>query len=101
MSGGFWLGTTIICASGLLNGTFALPMKYIRKQQWENMWLLSSFVGRVLVVVLAWALVPHLAQVYSGAPIQALLVPIGFGLLLGIGQVLYGLSIAAVGTSIA
>jgi L-rhamnose-H+ transport protein len=101
MSGGFWLGTTIISASGLLNGTFALPMKYIRKQQWENMWLLSSFVGRVLVVALALALVPHLGQVYSGAPIQALLVPIGFGLLLGIGQVLYGLSIAAVGTSIA
>lgn len=101
VDGKFWIGTTLIAASGIFNGVFALPMKYIRKQQWENMWLTSSLAGRVLVGVLAFITVPHLSQVYSGLPVRVLLVPIGFGLLLGIGQVLFGLSIAAAGTSIA
>jgi hypothetical protein len=101
VNGNFWVGTTLISASGFFNGVFALPMKYIRKLQWENMWLISSFASSVLVGALALVAVPHLLQIYFEAPARVLLVPIGFGLLLGISQVLYGLSIAAAGTSIA
>jgi len=101
MSSTFWLGIGIISVSGIFNGVFALPMKSIRRFRWENMWLIFSAISRFNFGVLALALVPHLWQVYSSAPIKSLMIPLGFGLLLGIGQVTYGLGIAAVGTSIA
>ncbi len=101
MSDGFISGTVFIFASGFCNGVFALPMKYIRKLQWENMWLLTSLAGRILICTVTLSVVPELRQVYSSVSLQALFVPIGFGLLLGISQVTYGLGIAAAGTSVA
>lgn len=97
----FWWGIGIVSVSGLLNGIFAIPMKYIRILRWENMWLVFSLASRLIFGVLAVALVPHLWEVYVNTPTATMLFPLCFGLLLGIGQVTYGLGIAAVGTSIA
>jgi L-rhamnose-H+ transport protein len=101
MASAFWWGTAIVSISAIFNGTFALPMKYFRTWRWENMWLAFCLLSRLFFGVLAVALVPHLWQVYSSTPTRILMVPAAFGLLLGIGQVTYGLGIASVGTSVA
>lgn len=102
MISSFWLGMGIILLSGVFNGTFALPMKYSRQWRWENTWLCFSFLS---LLILPWALaiafVPHLWSVYGSSPSDVLLFPLGFGLLLGIAQVTYGLGIASVGIAIA
>jgi L-rhamnose-H+ transport protein len=102
MTRSFWLGMVIISVSGIFNGTFALPMKYSRHWRWENTWLLFSLFS---LVVLPWVLavrfVPNLWAVYANTPIHVLFFPLGFGLLLGIAQVTYGLGIASVGIAIA
>ncbi len=101
MASAFWWGTVIVSISAVFNGTFALPMKYFRTWRWENMWLAFCFFSRLFFGILAVALVPHLWQVYANTPMHILMVPAAFGLLLGIGQVTYGLGIASVGTSVA
>jgi L-rhamnose-H+ transport protein len=98
----FWLGMAIIVISGILNGGFALPMKYARHWKWENTWLVFSVVG---VFILPWFMalrfVPHLAEVYQSVPTRVLVLAITFGFLWGIAQTTYGLSINAVGLAIA
>lgn len=102
MAGSFWLGMGIILLCGVFNGTFALPMNYSRCWRWENTWLWFSFLSLLILPwVLAIAFVPHLWFVYASSASHVLLFPLGFGLLLGIAQVTYGLGIASVGIAVA
>jgi L-rhamnose-H+ transport protein len=76
-------------------------MKYSRSWKWENLWLLFSIVGMILVPwTLALALVPGLFDVYSSVTLRALLLPMGFGLLWGFAQVTFGISFRVVGVAL-
>lgn len=98
----FWLGLLIILGSGILNASFALPMKFTRSWKWENTWLLFTTLALlVLPVVLASAMVPDLRNVYSSLPARQLLPGLVFGFLWGMAQVTFGLAIAAVGMAMA
>lgn len=101
MNNHFLLGMSVIFFSGLLNGTFAMPMKYSRRWQWENLWLLFSLVGMILVPsTLALVLVPGLLHVYAGVGLRALLLPMAFGLVWGFAQVTFGISFRVVGVAL-
>ena len=98
----FWLGMAIIFTSGILNGGFALPMKYARNWKWENTWFVFSVVGILFLPwVMAFGFVPHLTDVYAGVPARVLAVAATFGFFWGIAQVTYGLSLKAVGLAVA
>jgi L-rhamnose-H+ transport protein len=98
----FWLGMAVIIASGGLNGSFALPMKYARQWRWENTWLVFSLTALlVLPWVLAAGFVPQLGELYREAPSRVILLPLLFGFLWGIAQTTFGLSIKAVGMALA
>ena len=98
----FWLGMAIILVAGLLNGSFALPMKYARHWKWENTWLAFSIVGIFLLPwFMAFRFVPHLAEVYQSVPTRVLVLAVTFGFLWGIAQATYGLSLQAVGLAVA
>jgi L-rhamnose-H+ transport protein len=101
MNNHFWLGMCVIFFSGLLNGTFAMPMKYSRSWKWENLWLVFSVVGIFIVPwTLAIALVPELFKVYGEVAPRALLLPMVFGLLWGFAQVTFGISLRVVGVAL-
>ncbi len=98
----FWLGMAIIFVSGILNGGFALPMKYTRNWKWENTWFVFSVVGIFLLPwVMAFGFVPHLTEVYAGVPTRVVALAVTFGFFWGISQVTYGLSLKAVGLAVA
>jgi L-rhamnose-H+ transport protein len=102
MSGHFWLGMAIIFVSGVLNGSFPAPMKYSRRWQWENTWLVFATVALLLLpCIMAGGFVPGLAELYRGAAPRLLLYPLIFGFFWGIAQVTYGLGISAVGMALA
>ena len=102
MSGHFWFGMAIIFVSGVLNGSFPAPMKYSRRWQWENTWLVFAAVALLLLPwMLATGFVPGLAELYRGAAPRMLLYPLVFGFFWGIAQVTYGLGISAVGMALA
>jgi L-rhamnose-H+ transport protein len=98
----FWLGMTIIFVSGVLNGSFALPMKFARRWRWENTWLAFSTVGMIVFPwLLVWSFVPHLSELFAPAHWGLLIYPLAFGLVWGIAQATFGISISAVGMAIA
>jgi L-rhamnose-H+ transport protein len=98
----FWLGISIVFAAGILNGSFTLPMKYTRSWVWENIWSVYS-VSALLVLpwVIAISFVPKVWQVYHGLNWHAVVYPALFGLLWGIAQTTFGLSINGVGMAMA
>ncbi|MGD1156691.1 MAG: L-rhamnose/proton symporter RhaT [Terriglobia bacterium] len=101
MNNHFWLGMALILASGVMNGGFALPMKYSRSWKWENTWLVYSLVALFLVPwTLAFGLVPGLLKVYAGVTLRALLLPVLFGLLWGTAQATFGISLRLVGVAL-
>jgi L-rhamnose-H+ transport protein len=98
MSFAIWIGLAAVVAAGVLQGLFAVPMKYARRWNYENIWLIFSMVG---MVVLPWMLttatVPHLVEVYSLTPMPVLVRIAGFGLCWGIGSALAGLGMNLLG----
>ena len=97
-----WLGMAIIFASGVLNGSFALPLKYSVSWKWENTWLVFSVVGILsLPWLMALGFVPHLTGVYRTAPAREIILAVMFGFIWGIAQATYGLSLVAVGLAVA
>ena len=62
------LGIMLVFLGGILNGSFAAPMKRLSRWRWENTWLLWAIAGLVVFPWLtAFATVPHLAGVLAQA----------------------------------
>lgn len=84
--------------AGVANATFALPMKFARRWAWENIWLAWTLIALVLLpFVTAIVSIPSLDAVYRDAGADAVAVVMLCGLGWGLAQVLFGLSINAIG----
>jgi L-rhamnose-H+ transport protein len=98
MHEGIWVGVALIVTGGVLQGTFAVPMKYARRWRHENIWLIFALTGLVLF---PWALtattVPSLGAVYSSTSWSCLAAILGFGAGWGIGATLTGLGLNMLG----
>ena len=102
MSEHFGLGMAVVVFSGILNGTFALPLKYSRKWEWENTWLTFSLVALlILPCLLAAGFTPAISSLVRSTPTRAFVVPLIFGFLWGIAQVTFGLAISVIGMALA
>lgn len=98
----FLAGVFIGVAAGLANGSFALPLHYGRKWQWENTWVVFSVLSQVaLPWGVAWLATPHLFAILHGSPWSFLLPGLIAGFVWGVAQVMYGLGLAMVGIAIA
>lgn len=42
------LGLALVIFGGMLNGSFALPMKRMPVWKWENTWLVYTLIGMVV-----------------------------------------------------
>ena len=101
MGNSFLAGLFLILFGGVLQGTFALPMKYTRRWNHENIWLVFAFTGLVLFPWLVAAVtIPSLGDVYASTPGSTLLVILGFGLGWGIGATLTGIGLRLLGISL-
>ena len=101
MGGTLGLGILIVAVAGLLNGSFAAPMRPMQKWEWENRWLLFAVSGLLLFPwLIALATVPHLPAVYSESSASVLVKVVLFGLAWGTGATLFGLGISRVGMAL-
>jgi L-rhamnose-H+ transport protein len=82
----------------MLQGVFAVPMKYASRWNYENIWLVYSLTG---MVVFPWLLlittVPHPAEIYASTPTATLFGIAGFGVCWGIGATLTGVGLTLLG----
>lgn len=94
-------GLAVVVLAGIVQGSFAAPMKRMPSWQWENSWFVFALSG---LIVFPWtinfATVPNVLSLYSSVPSTTLLTVGLFGLLWGAGATLFGLGIARVGLAL-
>jgi L-rhamnose-H+ transport protein len=94
-------GFFLILLSGVMAGSALSPIKFIRKYQFENYWLIYALTGTVIIPwALALSLTPHLFHVYSPLPWKVLLLPPAFAFSWGIASMLGGLCVSRIGLSL-
>lgn len=96
------LGIVFAILAGIMNGTFTLPMRYMGRWSWENVWALFMMVCCVIMpVVIARATVPDFVEVIGQAPHRAVMLACVSGFAWGFGAIMFGQGISAVGISMA
>src|SRR5229473_1033598 len=82
-------GFLLVLGAAAMNGAYAIPMKFMPRWKWENIWLVWTVLSLwVLPVILAWAAVPHPIQAYSTTPWTSLVHMGVMGVLWGAGVVI-------------
>ena len=96
------IGVLLAIASGLMNGSFTLPMRFLGRWDWEHVWSLF-IVGACLVMPTAILAIesPHSWSILAGAPTGPLIIAIGAGFAWGFGALMFGQSVSAIGISLA
>jgi L-rhamnose-H+ transport protein len=96
------LGALLAMLSGLMNGSFTLPMRFLGRWEWEHVWslfiALSCLVMPAVIISLiapqSWLLIAH-------APAGAVLIAAVAGFAWGFGSLMFGQSVSAIGISLA
>jgi L-rhamnose-H+ transport protein len=95
------VGIGLVIVAGLLNGSFAAPMKRMTAWRWENSWLIFATMG---LIIFPWIItlltVPHVGGVYSGSSSATLWKVVLFGIAWGVGSTLFGIGISRVGMAL-
>ncbi len=95
------LGLLLVVTAGVWNGCFALPSKRVRVWKWEHIWIVYSAVAMcILPVGLSLVLAPQLLPRIAASPLSIVATVSLFGLLWGLGSVLFGLTLARLGLAI-
>jgi L-rhamnose-H+ transport protein len=96
------LGITFALVSGIMNGTFTLPMRYLGRWSWENVWAVFILISCVVMPFAVVAItVPGFAQVLTEAPSGAVAMACLTGFAWGFGAIMFGQGVSAVGISLA
>lgn len=91
-------GIALAILSGIMNGTFTLPMRFLGRWSWENVWALFILVSCIFMpAAVAVATVSHLQQALIAAPPHAVWIAIGTGFAWGFGAIMFGQGVSALG----
>ena len=95
------LAVGLALLAGILNGSFAAPMKYAKFWKWENIWSVWAVVGMLIFPwFMVYVTVPHMVAFYQQVGAQQILRLVGFGVGFGLAQIFFGLGIAALGIAL-
>lgn len=95
------LGLALAVFSGLMNGTFTLPMRYLGRWSWENVWALFILISCLIMpVAIAAATVSNLDESLHQAPTRAIVMAIVCGFAWGFGAIMFGQGVSAIGISL-
>jgi L-rhamnose-H+ transport protein len=94
-------GFLLVLIAALLQGSFILPMTFVKGWSWEHTWATFSLLGMLLFNwVISLLLVPDIFRVYSASPVHDLTVLALFGAGWGVGAVLFGLGMDRLGMAL-
>jgi L-rhamnose-H+ transport protein len=95
------LAVGLALLAGILNGSFATPMKYAKYWKWENIWSVWALVGMLMFPwFMVYVTVPRMVGFYQQAGAREILLLVGFGVGFGLAQIFFGLGIAALGIAL-
>ena len=93
-----FLALIVVILAGFINGSFAFPLKYMRRWNDETVWLIFSFVPFIILPFLTILFtLPNATDVISAAPKFAIIFLILGGLAFGFGQACYSYSFKLIG----
>ena len=96
-------GVMACVAAGIANGSFAVPLKRVKCWKWEHAWLVYSVLPTNAILPLGMALfvAPRILPYIMG-PGRAMAGQVAFfGMLWGLGSLLFGLSLPRLGLAVA
>ena len=86
------IGLGLAILGGVFQGAFVLPMKYMKKWEWENGWLIFTVTCCLIFpAILAFTFIPNLMQIYKDTSTTVMHAVFWFGAGWGIGVILFGL----------
>jgi L-rhamnose-H+ transport protein len=95
------IGCLVVILAALMNASFAMPMKRMPHWGWENIWLLWSIFALVILPwVIAFLTIPGLINGYVNTSPAVSARVVFFGVLWGVAQVLFGLSVVQIGMAL-
>ena len=98
------LGVVLHAIGGLAAGSFYAPLKQVRGWAWESSWLVMGLAAWLAAPwIIAWLTIPDLLTVLAESvapPPCACGAAVGFGLLWGVGNLTFGLSIRYLGMAL-
>lgn len=96
-----FIGLLLIATGAFSSGSFAIPFSKIREWNWESYWLVFS-IGAYILFPLTACLVfsPEFINVYREVPFKILLAVFLLGVVYGIGNLSFGLSLRYLGISL-
>jgi L-rhamnose-H+ transport protein len=99
--GNIFIGLLFIAIGAFSSGSFAIPFGKIRDWKWETYWLIYSF-GAYILFPLAACLIfaPGFINIYRGVPPDILWKVFLLGIVYGIGNLSFGLSLRYLGISL-
>lgn len=93
-----FLSLLLYLSAGLINGSFATPVKYIKIWNFENIWLQHSIWA---FIILPWItilfLAPQVFEIYHAASTELIIIMALGGFLFGIGQIASARAIHIIG----
>jgi len=93
-----WAG---IILAGLLNGSFAVPMKTARAWKFVHIWMVFSLLGMAVIPWVGVALaVPQAGRILGAVPGRGWMGLIALGLLWGVASLLYGVAVDLLGIAL-
>jgi len=96
------VGSLLAILSGLMNGSFTLPMRFLGRWEWENVWgLFIAGACLVMPAAIITAIAPKSWTVLAHAPAHAVWIAVSAGFAWGFGAIMFGQSVSAIGISLA
>jgi len=93
-----WAGVVV---AGLLNGSFAVPLKTTRVWKFNHIWTLHSLLAMGVVPwIVAMAAIPRWSEILSRVQARGWMILIGWGVLFGIASLLYGIAVDLLGIAL-
>jgi len=96
------IGVLLAILSGLMNGSFTFPMRFLGRWDWEHVWSLFIVISCLLMpTTIISILAPQSWMVIAHAPMGAILIAMVTGFAWGFGALMFGQSVSAIGISLA
>ena len=95
------LGILLHAIGGFSAGSFYAPLKKVERWAWESFWLVMGLAAWLAAPwIVAWLTTPKLMEVLSKSPASVWALCILFGLLWGMGNLTFGLSVRYLGMAL-
>ena len=98
---GFIYAMMIFVCAGTMNGSFALPSKYLKNWSFQRVWLnYSVWAFLIFPCLLLTVLAPRAWEVYWHTPTPLLMIVLIGGFLFAVGQICFSRALQAIGLSL-